>query len=68
MNDPPSSEVNPGQVNPGLCAQCVFVRVNRTRRTTTYVRCTRATWDERLVKYPRLPVVSCVGYENLVEE
>jgi len=52
------------EVDPGLCLQCAFVRVNRTRRGTTYIRCTRATWDERLVKYPRLPVISCVGYQD----
>ncbi len=59
MNEFPSAEVDPG-----LCGHCAFVHMNRTRRATTYFRCTRAAWDERLVKYPRLPVTSCVGYQE----
>ena len=59
MSEFPSSDVTSG-----LCAQCAFVRVNQTRRGPTYVRCTRASWDERLVKYPRLPVISCLGYQE----
>jgi len=47
---------------PGLCATCEFARLNETRRGTVYLRCTRASWDDRLVKYPRLPVVECPGY------
>lgn len=47
----------------GLCGACRHVSVNATRRGPVYYRCTRASWDERLAKYPRLPVVQCVGYE-----
>ena len=46
----------------GLCGSCVYVSRNTTRRGTTYFRCTRAAWDDRLVRYPRLPVTACVGY------
>lgn len=49
---------------PGLCASCEFAQVNRTRRGTAYLRCTRASWDDRLVKYPRLPVLDCPGYQS----
>jgi hypothetical protein len=52
----------PETPEPGMCAACLFVRVNPTRRGTTYLRCGRAAWDARLVKYPRLPVVTCVGF------
>ncbi|HVX43185.1 MAG TPA: hypothetical protein VHC49_04850 [Mycobacteriales bacterium] len=51
-------------VEPGLCARCRYALLRPTRRGTTYLRCTRAEWDERLAKYPRLPVRSCPGYEN----
>jgi hypothetical protein len=51
-------------VEPGLCAACAYVSVNETRRGTVDLRCTRAAWDERLVRYPRLPVLSCVGYAS----
>lgn len=49
-------------VDSGLCGMCLHASVKSTRRGTTYLRCTRAEWDERLVKYPRLPMVECVGY------
>jgi hypothetical protein len=48
---------------PGLCADCRHARVNQTRRGTAYLRCLRAAWDERLPRYPRLPVTECVGFE-----
>ena len=50
-------------IEPGLCGSCRHVRANTTRRGTTYLRCTRAEWDTRLVRYPRLPVLSCVGFQ-----
>ncbi len=49
-------------VPPGLCATCRFAAVKDTRRGTTYLRCTRAEWDDRLVRYPPLPVRACPGY------
>jgi propionyl-CoA synthetase len=49
---------------PGLCADCLHAKVNATRRGTAYLRCLRAEWDERLPRYPRLPVGSCPGFER----
>jgi hypothetical protein len=49
-------------VEPGLCDDCRHASVKATRRGTSYLRCTRASWDPRLAKYPRLPVTACVGY------
>jgi propionyl-CoA synthetase len=48
---------------PGLCAACQHAKINETRRGTAYLRCTRAAWDSRLPRYPRLPVTQCVGFE-----
>jgi hypothetical protein len=48
---------------PGLCQECRHAAVKATRRGTAYLRCTRAAWDIRLVRYPALPVLSCVGFE-----
>ena len=50
-------------VTPGLCAECRHASVKGTNRGTAYLRCTRATWDDRLVRYPTLPVTGCVGFE-----
>lgn len=49
---------------PGICGGCAYAKLTVTKRGTAYLRCTRAAWDTRLVKYPRLPVRSCVGYEQ----
>jgi propionyl-CoA synthetase len=48
----------------GQCQSCRYVKINETRRGTTYLRCVRASWDARLVKYPQLPVRDCPGYER----
>ncbi len=50
-------------VDPGLCRMCLHALVKSTNRGTAYLRCTRAAWDDSLVKYPRLPVIGCVGFE-----
>jgi hypothetical protein len=57
-------DMAPGLSAPtGLCGSCVHASIKDTRRGTSYLRCLRASWDERLARYPRLPVQSCVGYE-----
>ena len=48
---------------PGLCVTCRHARLNQTRRGTAYLRCGRSAWDDRLVRYPRLPVLRCAGFE-----
>lgn len=48
---------------PGLCRSCRHAQVNATLRGTAYLRCLRARWDDRLARYPRLPVLECVGVE-----
>jgi hypothetical protein len=52
-------------VAPGMCAACQYASVKDTRRGTTYLRCTRASWDDRLARYPRLPVTWCPGFAQL---
>ncbi|HEY9293009.1 MAG TPA: hypothetical protein VIP98_17160 [Microlunatus sp.] len=48
----------------GLCAECRFTLLNRTRRGTTYLRCGLAAEDDRFPRYPRLPVVRCEGFRG----
>lgn len=60
----PVSGQDPPPVPPGLCGECRHALRNTTRRGTTYLRCGRAAWDDRLVRYPRLPVLRCVGVER----
>jgi len=49
---------------PGLCGACRHRKLNETGRGTVYLRCRRASWDRRLVRYPRLPVITCPGFER----
>ena len=48
---------------PGCCLDCRHAKINETRRGTAYLRCLRSAWDARLVRYPRLPVTDCAGFE-----
>jgi hypothetical protein len=47
----------------GLCADCRFMRRIESDRGSTFYLCERSATDARFPKYPRLPVVQCVGYE-----
>ena len=47
----------------GLCPTCKYVKVIQSARGSRFVLCHRAKFDERFDKYPRLPVLTCVGYE-----
>ena len=51
----------------GLCAACRHARTQETARGSRFWRCLRAETDPRLVRYPRLPVRECPGYECHVE-
>jgi len=53
---------------PGLCAACLHAKINEIRRGTAYLRCTRAAWDDRLPRYPRLPVTQCPGFEQTTSQ
>jgi hypothetical protein len=57
-----AASVPPLPVDPGMCGDCRHALVKETHRGTAYLRCGRAAWDDRLVKYPRLPVTDCEGF------
>jgi hypothetical protein len=48
----------------GLCARCRHARIITTPRSRFWL-CALAATDDRFVRYPRLPVVSCEGHEPL---
>jgi len=52
----------------GLCARCRFMRLMNSDRGSTFYLCERSATDARFPKYPRLPVLHCVGYEPLKSE
>lgn len=46
----------------GLCRTCRHAKVIATPRGSTFYLCRLSEADPRFAKYPRLPVVKCVGY------
>jgi hypothetical protein len=54
-------EISPGA---GLCASCAHANVIVSDRGSTFYLCTLSASDPRFVKYPRLPVVACIGYDE----
>src|SRR6266496_1266954 len=51
------------QIGVGLCADCRFMRRIESERGSIFYRCERSATDPRYPKYPRLPVLQCLGYE-----
>jgi hypothetical protein len=47
----------------GLCVRCLHARRVENRRGSAFWRCGRAALDPRFARYPRLPVLSCPGFE-----
>jgi hypothetical protein len=52
----------------GLCADCRFMRPIESDRGSTFYLCERSATDARFPKYPRLPVLRCLGHEPLSAE
>ncbi len=48
----------------GLCLRCRWMRVVTTRRGSMFYRCGRADTDPRFPRYPALPMLQCIGYEQ----
>jgi hypothetical protein len=47
----------------GLCSDCRFVRRVESDRGSTFYLCERSANDAKFPKYPRLPVLICIGYD-----
>jgi hypothetical protein len=52
----------------GLCASCIHARSVESSRGSIFLLCDLSSSDPRFVKYPRLPVLSCPGYEKNAEQ
>jgi len=48
----------------GLCADCANVQKIRSDRGSEFILCELSATDPNFPKYPRLPVLSCPGYEK----
>jgi hypothetical protein len=62
MNDRPDSHQDPAQI--GLCASCLHADVVVSDRGSQFWRCERSRTDPSFPKFPRLPVLTCRGYEE----
>ena len=50
--------------SPGLCEDCIHCWRIESDRGSVFFLCQLALTDSRFKKYPRLPVLSCSGYEQ----
>jgi len=50
--------------NLGLCADCAHAQIIRSDKGSAFLQCQLSFTDSRFVKYPRLPVLTCSGYEK----
>jgi hypothetical protein len=48
----------------GLCSDCVHARRVESARGSVFLLCELSANDPSFPKYPRLPVLSCPGYEK----
>jgi hypothetical protein len=47
----------------GLCTTCHYVQRIESARASRFYLCKRSRADARYPRYPRLPVLTCAGYE-----
>jgi len=52
----------------GLCATCTHARTVRNKRGSEFVMCALHNSVQSFPKYPRLPVLSCVGYRQASQD
>lgn len=54
---------NPSSVA-GLCATCRYAQLIESSKGSEFLLCKLGKSDPRFPKYPRLPVISCAGYQR----
>jgi hypothetical protein len=47
----------------GLCSNCRFAKRIESGKGSRFFLCRRSESDPGYPRYPRLPILSCVGYE-----
>jgi hypothetical protein len=52
----------------GLCATCQHQQVITSTRGSMFILCQQASQNWTLPKYPILPVLSCVAYQEIVSQ
>jgi len=59
-----TTEDSDNRTRAGLCADCLHARRIESERGSIFVLCQLALNDPNFQKYPRLPVLACLGYEQ----
>ena len=54
----------PDNVEIGLCHSCRHAATVVNDRGSVFYLCERSKTDPRFPRYPRLPVVECIGYDD----
>jgi hypothetical protein len=62
--DRPSREPDIDRERVGLCADCRWARRVPSQRGAVFFLCRRSETDAAFPRYPRLPRLSCEGYER----
>jgi hypothetical protein len=52
----------------GLCSQCQHARLIESSKGSVFLLCELSKTDPQFSKYPRLPVLTCPGYEPRTQE
>ena len=52
----------------GLCDSCVHQRIVRNTRGSSFSLCERSRTQPEFPRYPRVPVLSCPGFERATEK
>lgn len=61
MDEPDSTVVRDSVA--GLCPGCIHSRRIESARGSAFILCELSRFDPRFPKYPRLPVLTCAGYQ-----
>jgi hypothetical protein len=59
--------MTPDKTTDGLCATCIHTRIIRSERGSRFLRCGLSDEDPRFPKYPRLPVLTCDGWQKKLD-
>jgi hypothetical protein len=62
-NDPEEGSP-PRALRAGLCDSCEHQQLVRNTRGSTFSLCRRSRDDPAYLRYPRLPVIECPGYQR----
>jgi len=52
----------------GLCSQCQHARLIESSKGSVFLLCELSKTDPQFSKFPRLPVLTCPGYEPRTQE